>query len=171
MILKVAFQKQKANAKYRGIAFELTFETWLRIWEESGHSRERGRCKGQYVMARHGDEGPYAVSNVSIVLGTLNSAEGNSGPSPLRGRKVSESHRKNIIKSLVGRKLSAETRAKIGAANTKALTGSTWSEKRRAAIMPPVSKETRAKLSVANKGNPWSFARRAAFENSKERRA
>jgi hypothetical protein len=58
------YHQQRMNARYRGIGWELTFDQWQDLWLE--HYDRRGRESGQYVMARHGDEGPYAVGNVSI---------------------------------------------------------------------------------------------------------
>jgi hypothetical protein len=46
-----------------------------------------------------------------------------TSPSPLKGRKVSEEHRRKIIQALIGRPVSASTRAKIGAKNRVALLG------------------------------------------------
>src|SRR5262249_39109163 len=40
------FNRQRRTAKQRGISWELDFWQWLRIWEESGHLEERGRCRG-----------------------------------------------------------------------------------------------------------------------------
>ncbi len=59
--------QQKAHAKARGVAFELTFEEWWGLWEASGKWDQRGKLQGQYAMARHGDTGPYALGNVAIV--------------------------------------------------------------------------------------------------------
>ena len=60
-----AFFQQKRSAQNRGIGWEITLPEWWAIWQESGRWKERGRGKG-YVMARHGDEGPYRVGNVYI---------------------------------------------------------------------------------------------------------
>lgn len=60
-----AFMQQKRNAPRRGIAWDLTFSDWWRIWQESGKWHLRGRGKG-YCMARYGDSGPYSVENVYI---------------------------------------------------------------------------------------------------------
>lgn len=60
------FQFQKDRAKARGIKWDMTFDQWFKIWTESGHLHERGCRKGQYVMARFGDKGPYAIGNVKI---------------------------------------------------------------------------------------------------------
>lgn len=59
---------QKAKAKHRGIEFTLTFEEWWDIWQQSGKWELRGHRKGQYVMSRYNDTGPYAVDNVFIQL-------------------------------------------------------------------------------------------------------
>ena len=52
---RMKYYHQKAHAKVRGIAWKLTLEEWLAWWQASGHYHERGRRKGQYVMARRGD--------------------------------------------------------------------------------------------------------------------
>jgi hypothetical protein len=59
---------QKSKAKHRGIDFQLTFEEWWDIWQQSGKWNERGFRKGQYVMSRKNDIGPYAIGNVFIQL-------------------------------------------------------------------------------------------------------
>lgn len=60
------YHSQRHCAAQRGIGWELSFPEWLVIWELSGHLHERGRGSGKYVMARKGDDGPYAVGNVYI---------------------------------------------------------------------------------------------------------
>jgi hypothetical protein len=67
------FSKQKAQAGRRGIPFLLTFNQWWRIWRP--HWDGRGRRRGQLVMARNGDTGPYAVGNVEIVPTQVNVAD------------------------------------------------------------------------------------------------
>lgn len=67
------FCKQRCQARDRGIAWQLTFDQWLVVWGDK--LPLRGRRKGQYVMARHNDEGAYAVGNVEIKLGTANASE------------------------------------------------------------------------------------------------
>lgn len=66
-------------------------------------------------MARFGDEGPYATGNVKIITAEENIREHMCGKSKLIGRRVSATHRQNIIRALTGRPCSAQTRAKIGA--------------------------------------------------------
>jgi len=73
---KAAYTTHKHQAKRRNIPFLFTFEEWCTIWRESGKFAERGHCKGQYVMARHGDVGPYAADNVSIITCSENCSDG-----------------------------------------------------------------------------------------------
>ena len=125
------FNAQKAGAKRRAIPFLLTFEQWLEVWTQSGHWHERGRKRGQYVMARPGDQGPYELGNVEIVRSETNlrskklSAEArakvsraNLGrPSPLRGvKRLAETIAKMRAANL-GKKASEAARAKMGLAN------------------------------------------------------
>lgn len=70
-----AFITQRADAKRRGIEFLFTFEEWLAIWQDSGKWEHRGPRTGQYVMARFGDKGPYAVGNVRICTTGENTVE------------------------------------------------------------------------------------------------
>lgn len=67
-----AFMQQRRNARQRGIEWLLSFDDWWSIWRESGHWESRGIARGQYVMARRGDAGPYSSGNVSIELATKN---------------------------------------------------------------------------------------------------
>lgn len=61
-----AFVVQRRGAHVRGIAWEFTLPSWWRVWQASGKWSERGCGRGQYVMARHGDIGPYSPNNVYI---------------------------------------------------------------------------------------------------------
>lgn len=79
-----AFLKQRRNAAKRGIGWQLTLWEWWSIWQESAHWGDRGRQVGNFVMARHGDVGPYAVGNVSIVTTSQNLSEANLGVSRTR---------------------------------------------------------------------------------------
>lgn len=69
------YMRQRSCAKARGIGWEITFPEWLAIWITSGKWDERGTGAAQYVMARHGDEGPYAPWNVSIKTSAENIQE------------------------------------------------------------------------------------------------
>jgi hypothetical protein len=71
------YKWQLNRAKDRGVPFLLSFEEWCDIWQSSGKWEQRGRLRGQYVMARFGDTGPYERSNVKICLVGENVAESN----------------------------------------------------------------------------------------------
>lgn len=66
---------QRGNAKYRGIPWLFTFDSWLLVWEASGHWEDRGVKRGQYVMSRFGDVGPYSPENVEIKTASENCSE------------------------------------------------------------------------------------------------
>lgn len=82
------YRDHKHNAKMKGIGFELSFEQWLEIWKASGHLAERGRRRGQYVMARLGDRGPYAIDNVKIISHEQNIKERRFTPQELARRSA-----------------------------------------------------------------------------------
>lgn len=69
----------KGKAKHRGIPFNLTYEQWWNIWEQSGKWEERGSGLNQYVMSRINDQGAYEIGNVIIQLASQNKKEGNLG--------------------------------------------------------------------------------------------
>jgi hypothetical protein len=58
------FRRHKANAKRRGVPFEMTFEQWWAIWQESG--RWDDRHPDGFCMCRTEDCGAYAIGNVYI---------------------------------------------------------------------------------------------------------
>lgn len=60
------YQSQKRQAQARGIEFRLTFWEWWSLWRDSGRYHQMGCRRGEYVMARIWDAGPYAVGNVEI---------------------------------------------------------------------------------------------------------
>lgn len=76
-----AFSDQRRTAKRRGISFELEFHVWQWLWLASGRWDQRGNRAGDYVMARYGDQGPYAVGNVFFQTVAANAAQGNLGRS------------------------------------------------------------------------------------------
>ena len=89
----------KSKAKQRGIPFELTFDEWWDIWQQSGKWEQRGCTTGGYVMSRHNDEGAYSMDNVFIQTKYANDTE------PQVIRKISNSKKGSIPwnkKELVG---------------------------------------------------------------------
>lgn len=84
-----AYIDQKFNSRKRRIGFHFSFAEWWEVWQRSGHWHERGCRRGQYVMARKLDRGPYERGNVEIVT---------------------------VEANLIGRPISAATRRRIGRA-------------------------------------------------------
>lgn len=58
--------RQRANAQNRGIPWDFTFDSWWKIWQDSGKWEERGNGRFGYCMARINDEGHYCPENVVI---------------------------------------------------------------------------------------------------------
>jgi hypothetical protein len=69
------YDSHKANAKKRGVEFKFLFSEWMKMWEESGHFKDRGKGKNKYCMARFGDVGAYEVGNVHIITNSENRKE------------------------------------------------------------------------------------------------
>lgn len=60
------YRRQRTNAERREIPWDFTFETWWKVWEDSGKWEQRGVGRDAYCMSRIDDEGPYSPSNVEI---------------------------------------------------------------------------------------------------------
>ena len=67
------FDRQRANAKQRGVEFKMTFEQWSELW--GARLDERGVRLGQLVMCRNGDAGAYEAGNVRIDTNSGNMKE------------------------------------------------------------------------------------------------
>ena len=72
-IAKYSFHKN--NSTKRGISWEFTFESWWKMWEESGKWEQRGKSKDSFCMCRKGDVGPYSPENCYIGLFSINAQE------------------------------------------------------------------------------------------------
>jgi hypothetical protein len=59
-----AYASQKCSARRRGIRWAFDRAGWLEWWRQIGGWERRGRGRGYHVMARCGDAGPYAPTNV-----------------------------------------------------------------------------------------------------------
>ena len=126
---KQRYIQQKCQAVKRNIEWLFTFDTWWKMWNDSGKWSERGRKKGQYCMARRGDVGPYSLDNVDIVVVSMNSSDARKGkPGPWLGKKLPSEMVEAMRIRATGVKQSDETRLKKSLANKKP-----WSEARRAA--------------------------------------
>lgn len=67
---KLRFAENKSSSKRRYIEWNLTFDEWWKIWQDSGHWEERGR-QG-YHLCRKGDIGNYSLNNCYIAHYTIN---------------------------------------------------------------------------------------------------
>lgn len=157
------FLIQKNKAGRRGIAFNLSFDQWLNIWMQSGHWLERGCCKGQYVMARPHDQGPYSVNNVEIVKCEANHQD--AAPQ-MRGLVRTAEHKHNLSLAHRGKRLSKAHKQAIGNGVRGKMAG------------VPKSAEHRHKLSLAMRGKsrpPFTASHRrklsiAAHKREQQRR-
>ena len=69
---RARFNFQKVNAKRRGIEFNMSFDEWWNIWEDS--FEQRGKLPDQLAMCRYGDTGPYEVGNVYLDTNSNNAS-------------------------------------------------------------------------------------------------
>lgn len=122
------FTNAQANARRRGIKWDLTFETWSAPWVASGRYAERGRKRGQYQMDRiHRDRG-YSTDNVQIIDGRTNRTK--DSPHGWRQKLTEEAARDildNFQKGVRGWRYFADKYG-VTAATVKAVrTGRNWS--------------------------------------------
>ena len=71
------YNGQKSQAGKRGIEWHFTFDSWLAWWGDD--IINRGPYKGQLVMARFNDVGPYHPDNVRKITCSENCSEANKG--------------------------------------------------------------------------------------------
>jgi hypothetical protein len=75
------YQSQYDNAKHcakqRNIDWQFTYDEWIAWW--GNDIINRGPRKGQLVMARNKDTGPYHPTNVRKATCSENCSEGNIG--------------------------------------------------------------------------------------------
>lgn len=69
------YQRQRENAKKRGIEWKLSLSEWWKVWDDSGKWNKRGRSKDMYVMSRVADNGAYEIGNVMIITASQNHFE------------------------------------------------------------------------------------------------
>ena len=114
MAYKQKYNCQKNMAKKRNIDFQFTYEEWLAWWGDD--IVNRGKSKGQLVMARIGDQGPYHPDNVVKKTCSENASEGNKGKIYVawnKGKSQTEEHKRKL--SVARNNQSQETREKISA--------------------------------------------------------
>ena len=87
---RVAYQRQCWDVKKRGIKMLLTFDEWCAWWQgQLGPSWQtlRGCRRGQFVMARNGDKGPYALWNIKCIKAEENHNETSTNGSANQGER------------------------------------------------------------------------------------
>lgn len=127
---KKRYSEQKGVAKTRNIEWQFTFETWWKMWSDSGKWELRGNKKGHYCMARFKDEGPYGPDNVEIILASKNASDAHANNRVTYGTwKPNEEQIEAMRIRATGVKQSDETRAK----KSIAFKGKPWPEARRLA--------------------------------------
>jgi hypothetical protein len=115
------YTEQKRRAGTRNIDWNFTYESWLAWWSDD--LEKRGRKKGQLVMARYGDVGPYSPENVRKATAEENIIESHLGrkrPAETglkiskanKGKVQTEEHKQKNREKQLGKKQSAETIAK-----------------------------------------------------------
>ena len=131
-LVKARYTQQLCAARKRKIEWLFTFETWWKMWNDSGKWNQRGRKLGQYCMARKGDTGPYSPENVDIVLNSKNCSDAAKGKTNYwKGKKRPPEQIEAMRIRATGRKQSNETCLKKSLANK----GKPWSESRRQAYL------------------------------------
>lgn len=101
---KIKYWAQKTSSKRRGIDFHISFDEWYDFWSVDDRWMNRGNRSGQYVMARHGDTGPYAIDNVRCATTEENAADSRG---PKRSACTKAYH---VARKAAGHKLAIEFR-------------------------------------------------------------
>ena len=63
---KGKFANSKRRAKQRDIEWQLSFDEWWKLWQDSGQWNNRGVGRGKYLLCRTNDVGPYSILNTRI---------------------------------------------------------------------------------------------------------
>jgi hypothetical protein len=94
-----AFNRQRSNARLRGIEWRMTLSEWWGIWDASGKWEQRGCQLGGWVMARYGDLGAYEPGNVYITNHSDNAktAQSHARRSPAEPRIQRQSQGKGWV--------------------------------------------------------------------------
>lgn len=64
--MRLAWNRMRAQAKYRNETWDIPWEMFLELWEGKWHMR--GTCKGSYALNRIDWDSAWSVSNVTISL-------------------------------------------------------------------------------------------------------
>lgn len=103
-VAKPLFLQQRSQAKQRGIDWEFEFEEWWEVWLQSGKYNQRGFKPNEYCMARHKDEGPYAVGNVKIITNRENCQERRQTTTAIEKQRATRRARKEFTDRVLKKK-------------------------------------------------------------------
>jgi hypothetical protein len=59
--------QQKNQAQWREEGWDISFESWKQLWEDSGMWESRGRERGDYCMTRRDWSTPWTRANAQII--------------------------------------------------------------------------------------------------------
>ena len=62
--LKYAYTAQKTKYQKRGVSFNISFDSWLNWWIDTGRLDQRGRGQNDFVMARIDPKKGYDIDNI-----------------------------------------------------------------------------------------------------------
>ena len=62
-----AWHKHRAQARFRGETYELTFEDFIQVWGSYTEFKCRGRTPDSLVLTRKIDSGAWSVTNCEII--------------------------------------------------------------------------------------------------------
>jgi len=66
-LLRLRWLRQKAQAKFRGEAYDMTWEDFREVWLYSRKMKHIGSKRGAYSMIRIDISRPWSIGNVAIV--------------------------------------------------------------------------------------------------------
>lgn len=65
--MRMRWLRHKCQAKYRKEVYDLPYDSWLMVWQDSGKQDKMGRRKGAYTMVRIDPKLPWHITNVAIM--------------------------------------------------------------------------------------------------------
>ena len=69
---QTCYRNQKNYARTGQIKWDIKFYSWWQAWQKSGKWEERGVRRGEYVMGRIDDNGPFSKDNIEIMTCSQN---------------------------------------------------------------------------------------------------
>lgn len=90
-LARLRYARQRAQAKFRNIGFNLSFDEWYSWWMSNGVDKNQPATYAsdleRYCMCRIGDVGPYALNNIYFANAVVNVLDRNNNKSLPRKQK------------------------------------------------------------------------------------